>query len=148
MKFDVKCVKEYLKENGFVFTVRGFDMKDNFVNVEGIGKCWRKKIKEIESKFGLWDYHRFSGFKCFSLDGGYIEYVVNEWWETIEKFCKGKPKWLYLVVKVEEERGFGEDDDIALDKDGKIIGCYNRVFTYCSSCENNCFEDDEEEGKQ
>lgn len=30
MEFKIKCVWEFLKENGFVFTVRGFDMKDKF----------------------------------------------------------------------------------------------------------------------
>lgn len=101
MRFDIKEVKNFLKENGFVFTVRGFDMEDKFVEVEGIGKCWRKKIYKIDNQLNLFPYLYLSGFTggiCLhrSPDICYLD----EWWQTIEKFCKGKPKWLYLVVRI------------------------------------------------
>ncbi len=103
MRFDIKEVKNFLKENGFVFTVRGFDMKDNFIEVEGIGKCKRTRIESNTSiddkpirKADLYPYWKECGFK------GDTEFdVVNKWWQTIEKFCGEKPKYLYLVVKVE-----------------------------------------------
>lgn len=107
MKFDIPCVKNFLKENGFVFMVESEDTKDKFIEVEGIGKCWRKKIKEINNKIDLMDYAELSGFREIYLDklkkyqGGIVKLSMDLWWQTIEKFCKGKPKWLYLVVKVE-----------------------------------------------
>jgi ribosomal protein S26 len=96
MQFKIPCVFDFLRKNGFVFSVRGYDMKDKFVEVEGIGKCWRKKIREVSEPKDLADedvlddYAEFSGFR-FSLD----------WWSVIEKFCKRKSKFLYLVMKVE-----------------------------------------------
>lgn len=102
MRFDIPCVKNFLKENGFVFTVRSYNSKDSFVPVEGIGKCWRKKIHRIDNELNLVPYLYLSGFTegaCFHPKSD-IDYL-NKWWQTIEKFCKGKPKYLYLVVKIE-----------------------------------------------
>ncbi len=96
MQFKVEPVRKFLEENGFVFTCRGYLMEDKFVEVEGIGKCWRKKIDEIFKITDLIRYCQLSGF-----DGIGDININRKWWQTIEKFCKGKPKYLYLVVKVE-----------------------------------------------
>ena len=103
MEFKVPCVKNFLKENGKVYTVRSFLMEDKEVFVEGIGLCKRTRIESNTSindkpigKADLYLYWKDCGFK-----GDNKFDVVNKWWQTIEKFCKGKPKYLYLVVKVE-----------------------------------------------
>lgn len=98
MKFNVKCVWNFLKENGFVFTVRSYNSKDQFVPVEGIGKCWRKKLFEVKSNLYILGFVHLSGFLNMK-ENDFT--AVDKWWQTIEKFCKGKSKYLYLVVKVE-----------------------------------------------
>jgi hypothetical protein len=104
MQFKIPCVFNFLKKNGFVFSVRGYDMKDRCINVEKIGKCWRKKIDRIYKKQDLINFVVFSGFSKMEeifLWKEDISKELNEWWQTIEKFCKRKQKFLYLVVRLE-----------------------------------------------
>lgn len=93
MQFSVRCVREALRRDGLVFTVRGWDMSDAEVWVEGVGRCWREKVCEV---YGVGDLMRFlvhSGFES-----------SDRWWEKIEGFCGGRRKWLYRV----ERLGAGE----------------------------------------
>lgn len=89
MKFDVDCVYRFLISNKFVFTVRSYEAKAKYRTfVKGIGPATvhRRKSK-VESKQDLLPYVKHSGFNN-----------VDEWWSAIERFCKGKSKYLYLVV--------------------------------------------------
>ncbi|KXB07157.1 hypothetical protein AKJ54_00705 [candidate division MSBL1 archaeon SCGC-AAA382K21] len=100
MRFDVKEAREFLKENGFVFTVRAHNYREvSHKKVKEIGNVLVVMITEIEFDYELMDYARLSGF-----DDGEREFyeIINEWWDTIEKYCKGKRKYLYLVM-VEDE---------------------------------------------
>ena len=97
MQFNITCVKEHLREKGFVFTVRGYDLKDGFVEVDGIGRCYRRKIGEIKDVWKLGNYSAFSGFYHNLIEDG-----INEWWWIIEKMCKDKPKFLYLIILIKE----------------------------------------------
>jgi hypothetical protein len=65
-----------------------------------IGKCFRKKIQEIKTPGDLSDTNTafHSGFYS-----GHLEFdplPEMKWWAVIEKMCKDKPKFLYLVVKI------------------------------------------------
>ncbi len=87
MKFDVKCVKEFLVKNKIVYTVRlweGYTALSN-VEVDGIGPCTKKRIMRVTGKEDLAKYLSLSGFG--SLD---------DWWSTIRSFgaCGG---WLFEV---------------------------------------------------
>lgn len=100
MRFDIKQARDFLKENGFCFSVRSYDYgKMSHKKVKGIGTVLVRKIGEVEFDFELMDYIGLSGF-----DEGLVldNEVLDNWWNTIEKYCKGKRKYLYLVV-VENE---------------------------------------------
>lgn len=65
-----------------------------------IGKCFRKKIREIKTPGDLSDTNTafHSGFYS-----GHLEFdplPEMKWWAVIEKMCGDKPKFLYLVVKI------------------------------------------------
>lgn len=87
MKFDVACVRDFLAKNGFVFTVRSYDLEDADVTVEGIGVCSRKKLINIESGVDLIPFVHGSGFD-----------VVEAWFEKICSYGAQKGV-LYLVEK-------------------------------------------------
>jgi len=89
MQFSVRCVREALRRDGRVFTVRGWDMVDAEVWVEGVGRCWREKWGEVVGNSELEVHVGESGFSS-----------VEEWWKAIEGFCGGRRKWLYVVVRV------------------------------------------------
>jgi len=92
MAFSVPCVHEFLKDKGFVYTVRGYCMRDMKVNVKGIGVCDRKRCVKrngsdlVERKEDLKKLVKYSGFT--SLD---------DWWDAINGFCGGRHKWCYFV---------------------------------------------------
>lgn len=92
MRFDVKQVKDFLGNNGLVVTVRGYDMQDGLVNVEGIGTCRRRKVGRVYKKEELEVLIKYSGFKD-----------TNEWWFWVEKF-KCIKKFVYLVKVKEKEK--------------------------------------------
>jgi len=86
MEFRLKCVRGSLLRDGRVYTVRGYDMWSEYVEVDGVGRCFRKHVIEITCKEDLLKFLRWSGFGS-----------VDEWWAAIESFCAGKRKWLYYV---------------------------------------------------
>jgi hypothetical protein len=89
MKFDCKNVKNHLDKSGVVFTVRGYDMKNKNVTVEGVGECKREKIKEIKRAVDLIEYVNQSGFLS-----------VLTWWLQIGAFTAEGKKYLYRVEKM------------------------------------------------
>ena len=86
MKFDVKCVKDFLLENGFVFTVRKYKYKENFCI---FNKVLYKRIfiKQVHNPCDLEDFLKFSGFS-----------LLREWSSKVFEFIGNKDKYLYLVV--------------------------------------------------
>ena len=89
MRFDCKNVKNHLDKSGVVFTVRGYDMKNKTVTVEGVGECKREKIKEIKRMVELTEYIDQSGFLS-----------VLSWWSQIGLFTAEGKKYLYRVEKI------------------------------------------------
>ncbi|MDP1548106.1 MAG: hypothetical protein Q8L87_19005 [Anaerolineales bacterium] len=89
MKFDVKCVKDCLKNNGRVFTVRswGGSAQESVVEVEGIGACDKYRIGRVSGIKSIERYVKLSGFR-----------YVDEWWNAIARFG-ANDGYLFLVVK-------------------------------------------------
>ena len=87
MEFKVRCVRECLLREGRVFTVRGYNMCNEYVEVDGVGRCFRKHVMEVKSKEDL----RIVGYGLSGFSS------VDEWWRVIESFCAGRRKWLYYV---------------------------------------------------
>ena len=87
MEFKVRCVRECLLREGRVYTVRGYDMLSEYIEVDDVGVCFRKHVIEVRSKEDLVRFVKWSGFAN-----------VDEWWKAIESFCFGKRKWLYYVL--------------------------------------------------
>ena len=87
MRFDVKCVRNCLVENGIVFSVRGYLYNSEWCKGD-FGDRWLKRImmKEVADRDDLVDYVKLSGFES-----------VDDWWKVIEGFCRGRRKWLYVV---------------------------------------------------
>lgn len=100
MQFNVKQVKDFLNDNGLVVTVRGYDMQNALVNVEGIGTCRRRKIGRIYKKEELEKVLEYSGFKD-----------IDEWWLWIERF-KCVKKFVYLVKKKPKVKDSVDGNDI------------------------------------
>ena len=89
MEFAVGCVRECLRREGRVFTVRSYCLEGRFyrfVHVDGIGLCWRELVREITCKEDLSQFIQFSGFT-----------TVDEWWNKIVGFCGDDRKWLYKI---------------------------------------------------
>jgi hypothetical protein len=90
MSFEVKCVRECLVRNGRVFSVRSYCLEGRgyrFVEVDGVGRCWRELVGEVKGKEDLVKFVEFSGFDN-----------VDDWWEKIVGFCGDRKKWLYKVL--------------------------------------------------
>lgn len=84
---------EFLRDNGFIYTVRGYDMDHKWVLVEGVGWCERFPLGLIRDWSILSLYYRDSGFES-----------ITDWTRTIRVFIKdGKPAWLYKVEMRERE---------------------------------------------
>ena len=93
MQFNCLNVKAYLQRFGYVFTVRGYDMRDKNVMVDDVGECKREKIKEIRDITELTDFVKGSGFlRLFT------------WWLQINTFTRDNKKFLYKVEKVGGEQ--------------------------------------------
>ena len=89
MEFKVRCVRECLLREGYVYTVRGYKMSSEWVWVDDVGKCYRKYVMEVKCKQDLERFvHKYSGFTD-----------IDSWWKVIEGFCAGKQKWLYGVYR-------------------------------------------------
>ena len=86
MSFYVDCVRNCLIDNGVVFSVRGYNLENADVQVDGVGTCRRMRGFEVKSKNDLVKYVKRSGFNS-----------VDAWWGAIEGFCAGKRKWMYMV---------------------------------------------------
>ena len=87
MEFKARCVRECLLREGYVYTVRGYNMRSEYVEVDGVGVCFRKHVMEVKCKQDLQRFvHKYSGFTD-----------IDSWWKVIEGFCAGKQKWLYAV---------------------------------------------------
>ena len=90
MRFDLANVKNCLRDNRRVFSVRSYCLDNCVVEVEGIGLCKRIRGFEVKCKEDLIKYVGLSGFDS-----------IEEWWYKVELFCKGKRKWIYKVKVVE-----------------------------------------------
>lgn len=86
MEFKVKCVRECLLANGRVYTVRGYDMWNEYVWVDNVGRCFRHQVAEVKSKDDLVKFVKYSGFSS-----------ADDWWKAIQFFCAGKRMWAYYV---------------------------------------------------
>jgi hypothetical protein len=82
MQFNCLNVKGYLERFGHVFTVRGYDMKDRIIKVDGVGNCTREKIMEVKRITDLSDYVTESGFLS-----------VLSWWLQIDRFTADRRKF-------------------------------------------------------
>ena len=92
MKFDVKCVAEYLLNSNEVYTVRGFKSKNKFSVVEFEGKSYmRERIKAVVGQRSILNYVGQSGFD-----------TVNQWWDAIKTFNVSNGH-LYHVTLLEDE---------------------------------------------
>ncbi len=89
MKFDVKCVKDCLMNNGRVFTVRSWNgyAQESVVEVDGVGVCDKYRVGRVSGIKSIEGYVKLSGFER-----------VDEWWNAITGFgaCNG---YLFLVVR-------------------------------------------------
>lgn len=81
-------LKNFLKENKLVYTVRKYKMSEAIVNVEGIGWCRRLPMGTIESQEDLLPY---------ILDSGFAK--PEDWWAKIRYFIPNvkDAKYLYRV---------------------------------------------------
>ena len=86
MQFSVRCVRECLLRHGFVYTVRGYDMSNEYVWVDDVGRCFRRQVAEVNCKDDLLRFVKHSGFAN-----------VDDLWRAIEAFCAGRRKWCYYV---------------------------------------------------
>lgn len=86
-------LKEHLKSNGVIYTVRGYDMAHKWVLVEGVGWCERFPLGEIKNLDDIKDFVPHSGFE-----------TLLDWISAIRIFIKeGNPAWLYKVEVREYE---------------------------------------------
>ena len=83
-------LRDFLKANGSIYTVRKYKMVEKDVEVEGVGLCHRIPIGTISSKEHLQSYVTLSGFP-----------TVEEWWVKILQFIPREldTKYLYKVEK-------------------------------------------------
>lgn len=81
-------LRNFLKENGLIYTVRRYRMSDAIVEVDGIGECHRVPLGRVFVKEDLIRYYDLSGFK-----------TVDDWWKKIKYFIpgSGSPMYLYEV---------------------------------------------------
>ena len=81
----------FLKENGAIYTVRRYEMKEEIVKVETVGECRRIPLGVVH-KEDLEPYASMSGF-----------HNLADWWEMINRFCSDNksPKYLYRVEKID-----------------------------------------------
>ena len=81
-------LRDFLNENGSIYTVRRYKYRITEVYVESVGRCKRTLIRYVSNKEELSDYVEQSGFS-----------TVEEWWKTIRAFVPmGGDMWLFKVV--------------------------------------------------
>ena len=90
MRFDVKCVKDCLVNNGRVFTVRFWEGygQESYVDVDGVGMCRKIRISRVSCKEDIACYVKLSGFAS-----------VDEWWNKVLSFG-AREGFLFMVVRV------------------------------------------------
>lgn len=112
MKF-LPELRKFLQELRIIYTVRGYDTRSVWVDVEGIGRCRRTPLGEVHTRDELTPYVSLSGFSS-----------VDDWADKINEFIvSGHKKWLY---KIEVEKKHEVD-----------------IPTYCSFCHRLNGEHDE-----
>ena len=86
MKFLPK-LRDFLREYGTIYTVRGYDMRRAGVVVEDVGPCRRIPMGKIHSREELGPYVHLSGFSN-----------LGDWCDKINDFIvSGQSRWLYKV---------------------------------------------------
>lgn len=86
-------LKEFLAENGHIYTVRKYKMVEKDVWVDGVGLCHRIPLGRVLSSEALIDYFVGSGFD-----------TVEDWWKKIKSFVPSGELYLYKVEVKEDER--------------------------------------------
>ena len=80
-------LKKFLKKEGIIYTVRGYDMVEKDVHIEGIGVCHREPLGEVRDFKDLEQYVPQSGFPS-----------LESWVKKIRRFIQsGGRMWLYKV---------------------------------------------------
>jgi len=92
MSFGVPQVRDFLKYNGYVLTVRGYDYNTGSARVPNLDNILIKRAKVCEIKV-IDDLDNFVPLSGFG--------TAAEWWVQIRRFCKGK-MYLYRVTLDEE----------------------------------------------
>ena len=80
-------LKEFLKRNGLIYTVRKYKMMRAIVDVEGVGLCDRFPLGEVSSQEDLLPYAENSGFQS-----------ADDWWSMVRHFVPDKESTLYLYM--------------------------------------------------
>ena len=84
MKF-LPELRDFLREYKVIYTVRGYDMRPAWVNVDDVGRCRRTPLGRIHNREELVPYVDLSGFSS-----------LGDWCDKINEFCYGD-RWLYKV---------------------------------------------------
>ena len=85
-------LRDFLREERVIYTVRKYKMAPKLVHVEGVGSCRRVPMGEITGAGDLAPYYTYSGFP-----------TMGDWWAKVRSFiAPGEPMYLYRV-EVEEE---------------------------------------------
>jgi len=92
MSFGVPQVRDFLKYNGYVLTVRGYDYNTGSARVPNLDNIMIKRVKVCEIKL-IDDLDNFVPLSGFG--------TAAEWWIQIRRFCKGK-MYLYRVTLDED----------------------------------------------
>ena len=80
-------LKEFLKRNGLIYTVRKYEMLRAIVEVEEVGLCDRFPLGKVSRQEDLTSYAENSGFSS-----------VGDWWSMIRHFVPDKESTLYLYL--------------------------------------------------
>ena len=86
MKF-LPELRDFLREHGTIYTVRGYDMRRAGVVVAGVGPCRRIPMGRVVVRDSLRLYVGLSGFSN-----------LEDWCDKINEFVTpGQAVWLYRV---------------------------------------------------
>ena len=80
-------LKEFLKRNGLIYTVRKYKMLRAIVDIEEVGLCDRLPLGEVGSQEDLDPYAENSGFQS-----------SGDWWSMIRHFVPDEEDTLYLYL--------------------------------------------------
>jgi len=80
-------LKEFLKRNGLIYTVRKYKMMRAIVDIDGVGLCDRFPLGEVSSQDDLLPYAENSGFQS-----------AGDWWSMVRHFVPDKESRLYLYM--------------------------------------------------